>query len=76
MKKKLNKRTATMLLQLLEFAVIEIAGIGLCLFSGSGNFVAILLLLHSGFCTSALIGVHTELREVKQMLSAYSRNGS
>ena len=75
-KKKLSKRTANVLSQLLEFAVIEIIGIAFCLFSGTGDFLAILLLLHSGFCVSAIIGLFTEIEEVKQILGGCSCNKS
>lgn len=76
MKKKISKETATQLMQLLDFAVIEIIGITICLFFGTGNFLAILLLLHSGFCVSALINLHSEIREIRQTLGGCSRNKS
>lgn len=74
MKKKINKQTATMLLHLLEIAVISVVGTALCLFSGTSSPLAILLLFHFGFCESALINLHSEIREVRQILDGCSRN--
>ena len=72
MKKKISKQTAAKLLHLPEIVVISVIGTALCLFSGTDNPLAILLLFHFGFCESALIGLYTEIREVKQTLNGYS----
>lgn len=76
MKKKINKQTEAMLLHLLEIAVISVMGTALYLFFGTGNSLAILLLFHFGFCESALINLHSEIRELRQILDGCSRSES